>query len=299
MLLENTAAEFFFLHWKVVHFLLLVTMWRWRWCYYYFSQKWRLFRPPLELIDQGWQCMSCGTWHVVRVALTSNQGREKSLLSSWAEEAVVNPSGDCWSIISYKAALINTRSVSTKPEVGCSVRRWFSSCLNITQHHLKHTAGVVSSLRWECVVLGRCLCSWRELKPHTHPDHKKLARTICFRQFRTKCAPQDAVACKQPRMIYFVKHPFFPLLAGNGKGCRLTFCFSTTTRGLTPDTRPTAQQPTGTVSGLQLNLQAVQHCGTFQLDYLCALFFFWCFFQLQNTQKITFWSPPLSRSWNE
>lgn len=143
--------------------------------------EYRLFRPPLELIDQGWHCTSCGTWHVVRVALTSNQGREKSLLSSWAEEAVVNPSGDCWSIISYKAALINICSVSTKPEVGCSVRRWFSSCLNITQHHLKHTAGVVSSLRWECVVFSRCLRSWRELKPHTHPDHEKLARTICFR----------------------------------------------------------------------------------------------------------------------
>lgn len=105
--------------------------------------------------------------------------------------------------------LINIHSVSTKPEVGCSVRRWFSSCLNITQHHLKHTAGVVSSLRWECVVLSRCLCSWRELKPHTHPDHEKLARTICFRYFRTKCAPQDAAACKQLRMIYFVKHSFF------------------------------------------------------------------------------------------
>lgn len=77
---------------------------------------------------------------------------------------------------------------------------------------------------------------------------------------------------------------FFPLLAGNGKGRRLTFCFSTTTRGLTPDTRPTAQQPTGTVSGLQLNLQAVQHCGTFQLDYLCALFFFF-FWVLFPTAK--------------
>lgn len=108
MLLEDTAAEFFFLHWKVVHFLLLVTTWRRRWCYNCFPQKWRLFRPPLELIDQGWQCMTCGTWHVARAALTSNQGREKLLLSSWAEEAVVNPSGDCRSIVSYKAALINS-----------------------------------------------------------------------------------------------------------------------------------------------------------------------------------------------
>lgn len=211
----------------------------------YFLHNWPLFRPSLELMDQR-------LW--------------------WIHLVIVD--------LSFLPSLISSVQIQLSQKLDAPSVSGFHhvSLLNVTQHLLKHTAGVVSSVRWECLAMW-CLSSWCELKPRTHRDHGKLARTIFF---HTKCTPQDAAARKQLRMIYFVMHLFFPL-AGNGKGCRLAFCSSTTTRGLTPDTRPTAQQPTGAVSGLQLNLQAVQHCSTFQLDYLCALFFFLVLFSHGKT----------------
>lgn len=53
-----------------------------------FPHKWHLFRPLVELIDKGWERMTCGTWYAVIVVSMSDQGRQKSLLFSWAEEAV-------------------------------------------------------------------------------------------------------------------------------------------------------------------------------------------------------------------
>lgn len=83
-------------------------------------------------------------------------------------------------------------------------------------------------------------------------------------------------AYKQLNIAFF----FLPVV-GAGKECRSTFSFSTTTRGLVPDTRPAAPQPTE-LSGLT---HAAQRCSTFQLDYLCAVFFSLCFLWLQNPLK--------------
>lgn len=72
----------------------------------YFLHKWHLFRPLPELIDQGWQCMTCGTWHVASMASTLHHGRQKSPLFSWAEKAVAEPW--CDGDLSYLTELLNS-----------------------------------------------------------------------------------------------------------------------------------------------------------------------------------------------
>lgn len=141
----------------------------------------------------------------------------------------------CWSILSDQVVMVYQRrvakscSVSAKSDLGCSVHPWFAFW------KARDTAALVCCL-WccGCVVSSHYLCSRSYTLIWT--TRPKLARTICFRWLHTTCTPQDMAASKQ-----LSRHRLsFPTVVGAGKECRSTF----STRGLVPDTRPTAQQPT-------------------------------------------------------
>lgn len=78
------------------------------------------------------------------------------------------------------------------------------------------------------------------------------------------------------------RHRLFFMVVGAGKECRSTFSFSATTRGHSVWHSANRTAANLTVSGLT---HAVQHCSTFQLDYLCALFFSLQFLRLKNPRK--------------
>lgn len=151
MFLQDTAADFFLFALKRSSFLAVgdyavetLTLLS---DHDNFPHKYHLFRSPLQISDKGWRCMTFGTWHVVSLALTSEQEDKNHFLS-----------------------------LSAKPEVGCSVHQWFSSCFPF--EYQTHSL-ILFEVGIRCLQPMPVVLVWIEAA-HSSTT-KKLGRTICCR----------------------------------------------------------------------------------------------------------------------